>query len=397
VTAHKRYDQEVNNSPRSDAKVESDLRQAFFVATPPSVRRNIGATLHAEASRASQSRLSLAPRFHLTAPRRMALYLSAAVALAIVSVTGAIGLSRPASVSAAQLLRRASAAMTPQAGQVVHETSVYHLDSTHKFGQGFACGVRSGGSVVCWAAPSNDSQITTEQWTQVDGNGNTTQFSITDTGNQSGLISGVVGNADGTMWFFTNPPTGTQVTETSWSPGTPGLWTAVGTSVWPGQLTNRPQDPTAMENLLQKATAGSASLTLLPQQQIDGQTVDAVQETTSGLSQSAEEAFGGLGLIIGRSQVSEEQVTFYIDPTTYLVKALELDSLDSQGNTVEHETVDIGTYEIVSPGEVPPGIFTYTPPAGAKVTTLTRCAERSWSTESNPKPGCPSTSQAKTK
>lgn len=288
-------------------------------------------------------------------PNKWLLSVAAALILGLSGGFGVLQLTNPRNASAAQILRRAATSADVPANQVAHEITVEHYASQPE-------------------APYPAGDITSEQWTQVDGNGNPLQISLTSTDANSNVLSRLVASSSGQVWNYDTPSN--TVVESAWSPGMPFFQGPPSSDPMAilflaKETVDAPQDPKAMHDLLQAAADGSnGELALLPQQTIHGQQVDVVQVTRTPT--------GDAGLVPG---VSSEVITVYIDPSTYLIRRIDLAELNDQRQALTEWSVDIAKYEVVPPDEVPPGTFTFSPPPGTKVMKGGVCLSESKGTQ----------------
>jgi hypothetical protein len=272
---------------------------------------------------------------------------AAALLLILGGGVGVLRLTSPGAVSAAQILKRAAVAFgNVPANQVVHETTIEHL-------------VQQPGS------PSIG-DISSEQWTQVDSKGYPLQVDLTHTAANSVPGERLVADNQGNVWTY--DPVGNSVTKGTWTPGTaffqpPPASDPMSILFLAKQTMNAPQDPSVMRNLLQSASGGAdGQMQILPQQTIDGIAYDVVQitrATTGGTARSAPDA-------------TSDVIIVFIDPSTYFIRRIEMKGVNDYGATVSDQTIDITRYEVMSPSDVPPGTFTFTPSPGTRVVNMKR-------------------------
>jgi hypothetical protein len=276
---------------------------------------------------------------------RRAVSLAAAVLIVLGGVLGYLRVESPTSVSAAQILRRAAVALTDVGpNSVVHEISIVHvgIDSSN--------------------AP-HAGDLVTEQWTQLAPNGNPARVDLHHT-----IVGGesderLVADAQGVMWTY--DPASKTVYKSSWTPGQPLFQPPppsdpMAILLLAKQTTNAPQDPAAMRALLLAAAKGTALQSrLLPQQSLDGRTMDVIEISRSTAGPGWQSA----------PNATSEVVTIYADASTYLIRRVEMRGLDDRGATVSEERGDVTKYEVLPTSAVPAGTFTFTPPPGTQLVT----------------------------
>jgi hypothetical protein len=268
--------------------------------------------------------------------------LVAAVLLVLSGAAGYLRLQNPPPASAAQILRRsAAAAIDIPAGRVVHEITRVHLTQEN-------------------VQPAT-SDLTLEQWTQVDGDGHPLQVNVQASSPNAALDERTVADRHGTLWTYGAQPN--VVTKSTWTPGT-SLFTGPlpsdpqAIAFLPKETMYAPQDPGVMRDLLTAAANGSdGSMRLLDRRTIDGRAVDAVQVTRP--NPSAQSPHGW----------SRDVFTIYLDASTHLVRRIELRGVSAAGGAVFEQSFDVTTYEVVPVSSVPPGIFTFTPAPGTRICT----------------------------
>jgi hypothetical protein len=337
-------------------RVVSDLERACTTDIPPQRRAAIAWRLDA-AAKGLQGALGPARRADIVPIRavqgrfprgRIAARVLSLAAAALVALSATFGyqhLQRPSAVSAAALLRHAAAA-TAGAGEVVHEVTVSHVSG-----------------VPLPPGESHFNDVTIEQWTRLNADGNPTAYDLQRSNPAPGLLgSRTVGEANGVLWDVDqNYPS--VVGKRSWSPGTafaPPLPASDPKAILflLKQTADTPQAPGAMHGLLLAAANGSARETvLLPQQTLGGKTVDVVQVTRTAAEVGLPPASG----------VAQETLTIYLDASTYLVRRLDMRDLNDKGGTVDDSVLDVTTYEVMPPSAVPAGTFTYVPARGVQV------------------------------
>jgi hypothetical protein len=275
--------------------------------------------------------------------------LAAACLLVLGGLLGYERLQSPATVSAASVLRRAAAATRGvTSSAVVHEMTVSHVN-----------GVTPPPGVTHF----ND--VTVEQWTQVDAAGNPVRFDLRRTSPTPGLRgSRTVGDAAGNLWEYDeNSPE--IVGKMAWTPGKPYFQPPPPSDTDAilfllKQTMNTPQDPAAMRALLLAAARETDGETrLLPQQTIDGRPVDVVEVERSTPVPPPHTA----------RDATKTVIIISLDASTYLVKRIDMRSLNDAGVTVTDDQLTVTTYARVSPASVPPGTFTFTPGPGMQVCT----------------------------
>jgi hypothetical protein len=351
-------------------RLTSDLHRLCSTTIPPAVRAGIAQTLsvaNAEAQKVPTAHplIALAPRL---AMRRVSTKWMVSVAAALLLVlgggAGVLRLASPGTASAAEILRRAAVAVVNVgANQVVHEITVAHV-----------------GAQPTGAPAVGD--ITSEQWTQVDGSGNPLQIDLSHTNADSTPFERLVADDQGNVWTYT--PGQSTVEKSIWTPGQPFFRPPPASDPMAilylaKQTVNAPQDPSAIHDLLQSAADGNdGQVKLLDEQTIGETRVDVVQISRSVASAGAGSA----------PNVTTEVVTVFIDPSTYLMCRIEMSGLNGQGAVVDDETVDVTKYEVMSPGDVPAGTFTFTPPAGVQIVDLSSTCPNDPSTPSG-KTGAP--------
>jgi len=317
------------------------LEQAYATRMPEAPRAAIGHDLAiaARTRRAPASRRRAFPALGRTRSRLISL-----AVVAVVTLSGLFGYMRLDSAtpaSAAQILRHAAGALaTTGTAQVVHEIIVEQE-----------------------TVPHDANSLTHEQWTQLNSEGQ--PVAVDEYAVVGGSTTGrMVADAQGHLW--SDGGSGS-IFETAWTPGKP-LFSGPPPSdpmailFLAKQTANTPQDPAAMQSILLAAAGGKdGDVRLLPQQVIDGHTVDVVEVSRSSAGQNWRPA----------PNATRELVDIYIDASSYLIRRIDMRGVDEQGTTVSDETMSITLYQVLSPSEVPPGTFTFTPPPGASVLNCT--------------------------
>jgi hypothetical protein len=65
----------------------------------------------------------------------------------------------------------------------------------------------------------------------------------------------------------------------------------------------------------------------------------------------------------------KEIFTLYIDASTYAVRRIDQQNINTQGATIDTSTLQVTTNETLPASKVPPNTFIFTPPPGAKIQT----------------------------
>lgn len=352
---HADYDPDANpclGDPTTQRLI-ADLQSACMATFPPERRVEIARVLSERAlSGLSQPAV---PRFRLRVRawsgtrssagerrqgRRVAL-MGAAALLTLGGVLGYLRLQSPASVSAAQILQRAQAAMTQaQPGQVVHETSFFHA------------------TVQPQGVPHGPAAISYDQWTQLaTGNGVArVDFRYKDSSGYGGLVA----DANGILWSYHSA--GNTVVRSTWTPGTALFPNPHGDPIFLEKSTVlAPQDPGGIRELVQTAQGGSqAQVQLLPRQMLDGRPVDVVRLI---VPLPADRPGGGA---TPAPNATEDIITVSVDASTYLIRLIDERAVNAQGGTVEEHSLQVTHYDVLPASSVPPGIFVFTPPPGAQ-------------------------------
>jgi hypothetical protein len=156
------------------------------------------------------------------------------------------------------------------------------------------------------------------------------------------------------------------VNKNAWTPGKPFFQPPPASDpeailYLPKQTMNAPQVPGGMRELLLAAAKGTdGQIRLLPQQSVDGATVDVVQVTRQIAGASSQQPEGWTANVI----------TIYLDSSTYLIRRIDIGGRNPEGVTLAEQRLDITTCEILPASDVPTGVFTFTPPPGTNVCTI---------------------------
>lgn len=302
---------------------EARLERIYASPMPPEARARIAqVVVEAAAPNPAPSRFRM-PRV-VTVPL-------VSLGLALLAVLGSFlgynHLASPTPASASQILHRAAAALAPPTNAVVHETSVWTY------------------------GPGAQDWVSADVWTAVDSNGNPMAAALRHRLPDGTLQYVEVLEASGTFWTY-DPPSKT-VWRSTWTPGQPlfvppPAKDPMAILYLAKQTMNSPQSPAATRALLDQAAQGKDA-TLLPDQTIDGHSVHLVQITRSDQDPA------------GSSTV----ITIYIDASSYLIRRVEMRGVDSSGATLSDSHLDVTSYDVVSPSQVPSGTFSFTPPPGS--------------------------------
>jgi hypothetical protein len=293
-----------------------------------------------------QQRAGLQQIVNPKGPRRTGLGLRRLVPTVVVTAALAVGgvgaylrLQAPASVSAAEILHRAAvAAQQATADQVIHEVSIAHVVVQPK------------------GVPPAPETVTYDQWSQTTANGGIAREALRYSGGGSG---GFVADAHGVLWTFDSP--GGTISKSSWTPGTPLFQVPPGNAIFLLKSTvEAPQDPGGIRELVKLAQSGTDTQTqLLPQQSIDGKLVDVVRITQSLSNDTAKPT----------PDATKVEITVSIDASNSLIRNIDERTTNAQDITVEENSLRVIRYDVLSPSQIPPGVFTFTPPSGSHVIT----------------------------
>lgn len=319
-------------------RLTADLETACNAPVPPDLQEAMARHLASAARKPARRRSMLGGV-------RVRSRLTSLAAAALIIAAGTVGYARlqsPTPVSAAQILRRAAAAMSEvPVGDVVHEVTQMHLSAA--------------------VTPPPNDDLTFEQWTQVNGEGNPLQADLVAKSANRALDERLVADAQGHMWTY--GPTADTVTKSTWTPGKP-LFSGPkptdpqGIIFLPKEMMDSPQDPNTMRDLLNAAASGSdGQMKRLDPQTIDGRAMDVVQVTHAAGDATSPFPPGW----------SLEVYTIYLDASTHLVRRIDVKGMSDQGATVYQQTFDVTTYEVLPLSQVPAGTFTFTPAPGTKV------------------------------
>jgi hypothetical protein len=206
--------------------------------------------------------------------------------------------------------------------------------------------------------------ITAEQWAQLAADGNPARIDLRESSANPAADDRTVADAAGNVWTYS--PSLNTVNKNAWTPGKPFFQPPPASDpeailYLPKQTMNAPQVPGAMRELLLAAAKGTdGQIRLLPQQSVDGATVDVVQVTRQIAGASSQQPEGWTANVI----------TIYLDSSTYLIRRIDIGGRNPEGVTLAEQRLDITTYEILPASDVPTGVFTFTPPPGTNVCTI---------------------------
>jgi hypothetical protein len=308
---------------------------------PPDRNRSIHEALHTRARETALLADRRIPTRALRARRTLPLRLGSLGMVLVIALGGILGYLRlqpPTQVSAAQLLHRAAQTLAaPLPGDVLHErTSLTAHILIPAQGEG---------------APSTYS-LSTEQWAHFAPDDVIDRFSLSISDDQ-GLVDRLILN-DRASWSF--DPRHNLVTHDP--PYTMKLPVPEDGIIYPKLLMIQPQNVTAIHALLQSA-ASRDSARLLPQQTLDGRTVDVVEVTIPFTEPDGKPD-------LSANTVAREVLTIYIGAGSTVAR-IDQQSFNAQGDTMDDATLRIGEYQILPQSQVPAGTFDFTPPPGANV------------------------------
>jgi hypothetical protein len=261
-----------------------------------------------------------------------------AVLIALGSFVGYSRVQAPAPVSAAKLLHRAAHALAaPAPGDILHErTSLTAHFLIPRQGEGAA----------------TTYSLSTEQWARFAPNDVIDRFSLAFFDDQ-GLMNRLILN-DHDSWSW-NPR---QNLVTHDPPYTMKLHAPEDGLLYPKLLMIQPQNLAAIHALIQSA-ASRDDARLLPEQTLDGRTVDVVEVTIRPTEPDGKPD-------LSANTVDREVLTVYIENGSTVVR-IDQRSFDAQGETMNDATLRINEYQIVPESQVPANTFDFTPPPGATV------------------------------
>jgi hypothetical protein len=275
--------------------------------------------------------------------RRTSTYLASFASAALLVLAGMVGylrLQAPTPVSAARILHRAAAAVTlPAAGDVVHEIMT---DTDH-----FITSPNQG------VAPGSTYVNKLEQWSRYSSDGNVDRFSLSWVVNGA-LVERIVLNDQG-YWFY--DPKSTGVTKDP--PTEIRLDTTPNEVIWPKTIMTQPPNPKALRTLLLNA-ANAPNTELLPQQTVDGRLMDVVRVTHQEPIPRSSIATSPVPL------TTKEIFRLYIDDSTYAVRQIDQQDVDSEGTVLDTSSLHVTTDETLAASEVPSDVFAFNPATGAQ-------------------------------
>ena len=252
--------------------------------------------------------------------------LAAVPLMALGALAGHADARRLGPVSARTVLARADAAL-PAASpdRVFHQISTLSYTATAPAAQGLP-----------------DRASTIEQWARLDDHNAVIQQATTITGATGALLTRTVqeGNTirtysakDNTVTTFTLPP-------------------SLGGGIGMGD----PFGVAYMRQLVRAAQNGSQNVRLLPQQTLDGVTVDVVAlNSTVPLSATS-----------GQMTAARTVTTLYVDAHSYAVRGLDLSETGGAGIPTFAFSLRVREQSVVALAAVPVGVFAFNPPANAR-------------------------------
>ena len=194
--------------------------------------------------------------------------------------------------------------------------------------------------------------MTTEQWAHFAADGTIDRFTLTLLANGREEEHDVL-NGQG-YWAY-NPGQNSVLAE----PPTPFKNDpAPSGMVWPKTILTLPQNLAVIRNLLSTGTTHRAHL--LRRDTAGASTMDVVQVVYP-------EAANGTPSNLPPGMPTTDTLTFSIDSSTYVVRRVDEQERDAQGRTTGRSTLQVRTYQVMPEAQAPAGIFSYTPPPGARV------------------------------
>ncbi len=318
------------------ARAAADLERAYATAPTPHLAESIDRAVYArmmdqEAPTAAGGMSKSAPKVRRAVPRLRLASLVAAVLVTASGVAGYLRLSSPtpAAADTQRILRRAAAALRLAPNEAAHVIYSVFVDSTG-LGADNKDNNKAAGGLVGLA----------DVWVQTDASGATALSAQTLTTSKSSMASRFV--QVGSQVYAYNPEM--RVDDT--------IWINPEARIHPSWLIPRDlfNGASVAEQLNALAAQSPQQVHLLPQQTLDGHTVDVIQ-------------------VDGWANRPAERTTFYVDAQDYTLRGFDAVSRDPSYPMPSWQ-VRIDSYAAMPAASVPPHTFTLNAPATAQVARL---------------------------
>lgn len=329
-------ERELNLWPEHDAataRAAADLEQVYTTTPAPHLAKSIDRAVYARMSQGTSPAPMHGASKHTrmgrrVTPRLRLASLAAAALLAASSVAGYLRLSgpTPAAADTQRILRRAAAALQLAPNEAVHAVYSVAVDTS-----GLDANNPKAGSGLTGTA---------DVWVQTDASGAPALSAQTLTTSKSGMASRFI--QVGAQVYAYNPE----------MRGDDTIWINPEARIHPSWLIPRDlfNGASVAQELNTLAARSPQQVHLLPQQTLDGHTVDVIE-------------------VDGWTNGPAQRTTFYVDAQSYMLRGFDAASRDPSYPMPSWQ-VRLGSYAAMPAAAVSPHTFTLDAPATARVARL---------------------------